>query len=239
VPLVIESADARRNLPVMAHRAPSGIADRRAFVVGTEPALDPLARGLRRQGLGVAVCDWPTRYDDAFDAAIQALGQCQIAVWAWTPAALAVPTAVAEVDETAWESMVGSTLRSYVEFLQAAERRLRNLGGRVIVVVPTIAMSGAANLVAWATVAEGQRAMAKSVARVWGARGITVNCVAIPTALLVNATEDLDRPNLQQAALAEPDLADVAAAIATLCSDGFAGVTGTTVGVDGGRWIPS
>lgn len=224
----------------MARRVPAAIAEPRAFVVGTEPALDPLARGLRRAGLGVAVCDWASGYGDALDAVVQALGQVRVAVWASTPAALAVPSAIADSDEMAWEAVVGSTLRSYVEFLQAVEPRLRDLGGRVIVVVPTIAMSGAANLVAWATVAEGQRAMAKSVARVWGASGITVNCVAVPPALLVGAPDNLDRPHLQQAALPEPRLqVEVADTIAALCGDGFAAVTGTTVGVDGGRWIPS
>jgi NAD(P)-dependent dehydrogenase (short-subunit alcohol dehydrogenase family) len=224
----------------MAHRAPSGIADRRACVVGSEPALSAIATGLRRHGLAVATSSALTAYDAALDEAQGAIGQLDALVWAMTPADLGQPRPITSIDGERWHRIVSEPLRAYVEFLQAAERRLHDLGGRVIVVVPTIAMSGAANLVAWATVAEGQRAMAKSVARVWGGRGITVNCVAIPTALLVNAAEDLDRPNLQQAALADPELeTDVAGAIATLCSDGFAGVTGTTVGVDGGRWIPS
>jgi 3-oxoacyl-[acyl-carrier protein] reductase len=224
----------------MAHRAPSGIATRRAAVVGSEPALTPLAAGLRRNGLAVATSSAATAYDAVLDDAQSAVGQLDTVIWAMTPPALGKPAPITALADSEWDQLVSPPLQSYVEFLQAAERRLRELGGRVVVVVPTIAMSGAANLVAWATVAEGQRAMAKSVARVWGARGITVNCVAVPTALLVAADEDLERPNLQQAALPDPDLEyDVAGVIAALCSDGFAAVTGTTVGVDGGRWIPS
>lgn len=224
----------------MAHRAPPGLAERRVALVGTDPALSAIATGLRRQGLAVATSEAVTEYDAAFDSATAAVGQLDTMVWAATPADLDAPAAITSLDAETWRQLVSLPLRSYVEFLQAAERRLRHLGGRVIVVVPTIAMSGAANLVAWATVAEGQRAMAKSVARVWGARRITVNCVAVPTALLADAPADLDRPNLQQAALPDPDLEnDVTGVIAALCGDGFAAVTGTTIGVDGGRWIPS
>lgn len=224
----------------MAHRAPSGIAGRRVAIVGTEPALSAIATGLRRNGLAVATTTAREKYDAALDEARASVGQLDVVVWAMTPAELGQPTPITAIADDHWKRLVADPLRSYVEFLQAAERRLRALGGRVIVVVPTIAMSGAANLVAWATVAEGQRAMAKSVARVWGASGITVNCVAVPTALLVDAADDLDRPNLQRAALPEPDLEnDVASAVAAMCGDGFAAVTGATVGVDGGRWIPS
>jgi 3-oxoacyl-[acyl-carrier protein] reductase len=224
----------------MAHRAPAGIAERRAWLVGTEPTLGRLATGLRSAGLAVATSTDDNGYDRALDQATTELGHVDTAVWAKTPAGLVTPTRLENVDASTWRDLVGGTLRAYLEFVQAVERRLRDRGGRLVVVVPTIALSGAADLVAWATVAEGQRALAKSAARVWGTNGITVNCVAVPAALLATETHDLDRPNLQQAALTDPNLEhDVAAVVASLCSDAMAAVTGTTVGVDGGRWMPS
>lgn len=207
------------------------------FVVGSAPALDPIATGLRQHGLAVATSDATAGYDKALEVAEAAIGAIDVAVWAATPALLGEPALLDEVDEPTWTSLVGTTLGSYVEFLQAVERRLRARGGRVVVAIPTIAMTGAAHLVAWSTVAEGQRALAKSVARVWGANGITVNCVAVDPSLLI--ANDVDRPSLQTPALPDPDLYDVAGVIAALSSNGFGAVTGATIGVDGGRWIGS
>lgn len=209
-------------------------------VVGSEPALAGIATGLRRTGLAVATSRATAGYDAALADAAEAVGRPDVVVWALTPPELGRPRPVTTIDDAGWRDMVGATLRSYIEFLQAAERVLRTAGGRLIVVVPTIAMSGAADLAAWSAVAEGQRALAKSVARVWGTNAVTVNCVAVPARLLVDATDDLDRPHLQSAALPDPDLGhDVAGAIAALCADGLAPVTGATIGVDGGRWIAS
>jgi 3-oxoacyl-[acyl-carrier protein] reductase len=221
----------------VAHRAPSGIAEARALVVGSTPSLEPIATGLRQHGLAVTTTEATAGYDGALDAAEAAIGALDVTVWAATPAALGRSVSLDAVDEPTWTSLVGSTLRSYVEFLQAVERRLRARGGRIVVVIPTTAITGAANLVAWSTVAEGQRALAKSVARVWGTNGITVNCVAVEPSLLV--ANDVDRPNLQAAALPDADLRDVAGVIAALCGNGFGAVTGATIGVDGGRWIAS
>lgn len=201
---------------------------------------DAIAAGLRRHGLGVAIVAAIDGYDAAFARAESAIGQLDAVVWAQTPAPLGHPAPITSVDEAGWVAAVGDPLRSYVEFLQAAERKLRGLGGRVVVVVPTIATSGAANLVPWSTVAEGQRALAKSVARTWGAEGVIVNCVAVPAALLVETPEVAERPNLQRSALDEPTLEHaVAAVIAMLCSVSVDGVTGATIGVDGGQWMPS
>jgi 3-oxoacyl-[acyl-carrier protein] reductase len=224
----------------MAHRAPAGIAERCAWVVGTEPTLGLLATGLRSTGLAVATTSESSKFDIALDRAVAALGRVDTAVWAWTPAGLVEPSRLEAVDASTWRALVGGSLRAYVEFLQAVERRLRDRGGRVVILVPTIALGGAAGMVAWATVADGQRALAKSAARVWGTRGITVNCVAVPTSLLANGIEDLDRPNLQQSALVDPDLEhDVAGVVASLSSDGMSAVTGATLGVDGGKWMPA
>jgi hypothetical protein len=228
----------------MAHRAPAGIAERRAWLLGSPAVAGPLATGLRRAGLAVTT----TAADDSsgvdvigdIGQAAAALGGLDTALWALTPARLTTVTQLADVDAGTWREIVAGALRRYVEFLQAAERRLRDGGGRIVVVVPTIALGGAAGLVAWATVADSQRALAKSAARVWGANAITVNCVAVPAALLAGGPGPLGRPNLQAAALPDPDLEhDVAGVIAELCSDGMAAVTGTTLGVDGGRWMPA
>jgi NAD(P)-dependent dehydrogenase (short-subunit alcohol dehydrogenase family) len=224
----------------MAHRAPDGIAERRLALVATDPALTALAEGLRRQGFAVAAAGADPTYNAAFDNAVAAVGALDTVVWASTAPELTHPAALGDVDESRWRDVVGGSLQRYVEFLQAAERRLHGRDGRLVVVVPTLGLAGAAGLVAWATVAETQRSLAKSAARVWGAHGITVNCVAVPPSLLAAEAGDLARADLQRAALPDPDLGrDAAGAIASLCGTGMAAVTGTTIAVDGGRWMPA
>jgi 3-oxoacyl-[acyl-carrier protein] reductase len=157
-------------------------------------------------------------------------------VWIGVDLNLSTPRKIADLEPDAWRAAVETPLRRFVGFLQAAHRQLREHGGHVVVVVPSIAMTGAAQLVPWATVADGQRALAKSVARVWGAEGITVNCVAAPAELLASAA-GLSRPDLQRPALADPGIADLAGVVAALTSPALAAVSGATIGVDGGRWM--
>jgi NAD(P)-dependent dehydrogenase (short-subunit alcohol dehydrogenase family) len=163
-----------------------------------------------------------------------------------------------------WRERVERPLERTVACFQGAHRHLAHRGGTLVVLVPTLALVGAAGYTPWATVAEGQRSMAKSAARVWGRQRITVNCVAVPGALLVpsvrgrgpvddadHETVDetvgetvsgeagIDRPGQPPAALDDdPQLAGaVAAVVSSLVSAGWAGVTGATIAVDGGVWM--
>jgi 3-oxoacyl-[acyl-carrier protein] reductase len=223
----------------MAHRGPAGVAGRRVVVVATEPARRALADGLRRERLAVAVVPPGDDYDGGLDAAAEAIGGVDAVVWAETAPGLATPALLTDVDEARWHELVAGSLRRYVAFLQAAERQLRG-GGRLVVMVPTLGLDGAGSSVAWASVAEGQRSLAKSVARVWGTNGVTVNCVAVPARLLAGVADDLGRPDLQQPALPDPDLGnDATGVVAALCGEAMSAVTGATIAVDGGRWMPA
>jgi NAD(P)-dependent dehydrogenase (short-subunit alcohol dehydrogenase family) len=216
------------------------LAGQRLAVLGTPPMLDELAGGLRDHGADVATITATRDFAGALDDAESTMGGLSSLVWAATGAQLGNPQPLASLDGPTWAALLEDPLRSYVEFLQAAYRRLRDRGGQVVVLVPTIAMSGAPGLAAWATVAEAQRSLAKSAARVWGADGITLNCVAVPANLLVRTPDggDLNRADLQATGLAAPRLGgEVAAVVASLCSPDWGGVTGATIGVDGGRWM--
>jgi NAD(P)-dependent dehydrogenase (short-subunit alcohol dehydrogenase family) len=155
-----------------------------------------------------------------------------------------------------WRERVELPLQRTVACFQGAHRHLAPGGGSLVVLVPTLALVGAAGYTPWATVAEGQRSMAKSAARVWGRQRITVNCVAVPGALLVSSVTgrepvevagdgpdgpgpDIDRPGQPPAALDDdPQLAGaVAAVVSSVVSAGWAGVTGATIAVDGGVWM--
>jgi len=88
----------------------------------------------------------------------------------------AVP--LVELDEAAWEVAAERSLRAAFVVLQQAHAVVPD-GARVVLVLPTVAASGAAGLVPLCTAVEGVRVMAKAVARRWGPRGITVNTVEV------------------------------------------------------------
>jgi NAD(P)-dependent dehydrogenase (short-subunit alcohol dehydrogenase family) len=158
---------------------------------------------------------------------------------------LAGPSAVAAGDlvglaPTQWRHRVEVPLEQTLACFQGAHRRLSTDGGGLVVLVPSLALVGAAGFVPWATVAEGQRSLAKAAARAWGHEGITVNCVAVPGALLRSPGDDPpDRTGQPPPSLGRsPRLRDeVAPVVAALVSGVWGAVTGTTVAVDGGVWM--
>jgi 3-oxoacyl-[acyl-carrier protein] reductase len=136
------------------------------------------------------------------------------------------PEPLVEMPEILWRRRCETPLRVTLACMQAAHASMRQRGGRIILVIPSIAMTGAAGLVPTATAAEGVRSLAKAAARGWGQYAITVNCVAF----------DVDGASRTPPALSK---ADVPAVVSMLLSEQAATVTGTTVAADAGRWMPS
>jgi 3-oxoacyl-[acyl-carrier protein] reductase len=129
----------------------------------------------------------------------------------------------AAVNETIWHTLVA---------LQTARSSMAG-GGRILLIVPTIGMVGAAGLVDYTTAIEGIRSMAKSAARQWGSEGIAVNMIAAPLALFA---VDGDASHLTAAAVqndATLTHSIVEAARFLLRSD-LDHLTGETIVVDGG-----
>ncbi len=108
-------------------------------------------------------------------------------------------------------------------------------GGRIILLIPSIAMSGAEQLVTYSAVGEGARLMAKAVARAEGVNGITVNCLAL-SAELLNPGGTVAAANRFKPALDVPDMEAIAGFIATL-QNGAPVMTGATIVLDGGRYL--
>jgi NAD(P)-dependent dehydrogenase (short-subunit alcohol dehydrogenase family) len=198
-----------------------------------------LARGLEDAGAVVGVVEGPVAsrgdaqraFGEAADGrAVHAVVHAHIDAGALQPAPLA------ETDDEEWDTRCEGVLRTALWCAQAAFRVLRERGGRLVLVTPTISLTGRAELVPYATAAEGIRSMAKSAARQWGAHGITVTCVATPVELMVDDSTARTDPTIGEPALGRlPDArTDVAPVIASLLEDGARFVTGTTVVVDGG-----
>jgi 3-oxoacyl-[acyl-carrier protein] reductase len=149
----------------------------------------------------------------------------------------AVPTEVAALSLGEWTARGEVPLHQALAFHQAAQRFLADRGGRIIVVIPTVGLSGGPGYAPLAATAEADRTLVKAQARVSAQHGVTINCVAVASALLAGSEDDPDRSGLPPYALPVPDLAAVAAVILGLLGSAFDTVTGQTIAVDGGRWM--
>lgn len=195
---------------------------RTVVVTGADqPVGDGLARALR--GAGATVVD---RVQPGIDAVVHAA----------VVAAALEPRRFVDVGDERWDAIWEGTMLGTLDVLQAAHPHLAHRDGRVVLITPTLSMSGAPELTPWATAVEGQRALAKSTARQWGADGITVNCVAPSPELYGVHVGDmaLSAPALGSAGDAERDLGPV---VAWLCSAASHFVTGQTLSADGGVWM--
>ena len=173
----------------------------------------------------------------AVDSIVSKLGRLHVVVHADVESRALQSTPLVDIDDRAWEAVWERSMRTALFVAQAAHRHLAGHDGRLIFLVPTIALSGAPGLVPYATALEGQRLMAKSAARQWGRDGITVNCVA-PSAAAVGV-DRLPATSLSEPALATAgdfgrDLGDV---VAFLASTKSRFLTGATLAVDGGVWM--
>jgi 3-oxoacyl-[acyl-carrier protein] reductase len=123
-----------------------------------------------------------------------------------------IPARLIDTDERSWEQRCEAVVREALHSAQEAFTSFDGGGGRIIFVMPSVSLVGAAGLVPLATALEGVRALAKSAARQWADHGITVNCVV----------GDLELRD------------EIAGVVDLLASEAGGAITGQTIVVDGG-----
>lgn len=194
----------------------------------------------RSTGPTAVGCEFSSANDiaEALEKARQILGSLHAVVDARVPSAATVPRPLATLDVARWAEQAEEPMRQALRALQAAHQALNERGGAIVIVIPTLAMTGASGMVPWTTAAEGCRSLAKAAARAWGSLGVRVNCLALAADSLAGSAIPLDRPGLSAPALGGADVRrDAGAVLAALTSDGMRSVTGLTVAVDGGVWM--
>ena len=216
----------------------------RTLITGRGRLTDGLAAGLTTAGARVAVRD----LDEVTRAAVASkvadaadeLGGLDTVVHVQIVAA--APRTVVESSTAEWVGCSEDAMEAAIHLAQEAHGPLADGGGRLVFVLPTIGMSGAAGFAGSAAAADGIRALAKGLAKQWGHHGITVNVVAVgPEAVLggevgaeLSAAVALAAPALGRPGDPEADIAPI---IAALASPETAFVTGSTLNADGGVWM--
>ena len=217
---------------------PAG-APRVAVVVGDGPLAADLADGLGARGYRVvplAVREVSRAvFSDAFARIAAEHGAVDLVVYAHAHPLAGRAGDVAELDERDWIDACETTVDAAYRVAQAAHPHLVASQGRLVFLVPTLGMTGAAGFAPLATAAESVRALAKGIAKTWGRDGITVNSIALAFAGDgATQTHSLVPPALGRAADTETDIAPV---VALLDGADAHFVTGATLVLDGGIWM--
>lgn len=145
--------------------------------------------------------------------------------------------------EAEWQSIIDTNLTAVFRLSQAVLKgMLKARGGRIINISSVVGLTGNPGQANYAAAKAGLIGFTKSLAREVGSRSITVNAIApgfIATDMTEALGEDVRQALLQQIPLQQlgkPE--DIAAAVAFLASAEAAYITGETLNVNGGMFMP-
>ena len=142
-----------------------------------------------------------------------------------------------------WDRVIATNLTSVFRLTKACLRRMmKERRGRIVNLTSIVALTGNPGQVNYAAAKAGLLGFSKSLAKEVASRGITVNAVA-PGFIDTDMTRGLNDEQ-RGALLAQIPMArlgsgeDIAAAVGFLCSPAAAYITGETLHVNGGMYMP-
>ena len=145
--------------------------------------------------------------------------------------------------EDQWNDIIETNLTSIYRLSKAVIRTMMKARkGRIINIASVVGLTGNPGQTNYSATKAGMLGFTKSLAREIGSRNITVNCVA-PGFIDTDMTREL--PEEQRDALISQiplerlgDPADIAAAVGFLASPSAGYITGETINVNGGMYMP-
>jgi 3-oxoacyl-[acyl-carrier protein] reductase len=232
-PRVVLVTGGNRGIGLATARAFAAAGDKVAITYRKEPPPDAAALGI----LAVA-CDVTdsAQVDAAFSSIEAELGPVEVLV---SNAGITRDTLVLRMSDDDFSSVLDANLTGGFRVAKRAVKSMMKARfGRIVFVSSIVGLVGQAGQANYAASKAGLVGLARSLAREYASRGITVNVVApgpIATDML-DALPEAQREAMAAAApvgrLGTPD--EVAAVIRFLASDEASYVTGTVVPVDGG-----
>jgi 3-oxoacyl-[acyl-carrier protein] reductase len=149
---------------------------------------------------------------------------------------------IARMKEEDWDAVLTTNLKGAFLCAKAASKAMmKKRWGRIINITSVIGFSGNGGQSNYAAAKAGLVGLAKSLAREYASRSITVNCVA-PGYIQTDMTESLNiaaqekiQSEIPMGSLGTTD--DVAAAVAFLAADDARYITGQTIHVNGGMYM--
>ena len=145
--------------------------------------------------------------------------------------------------EDQWNDIIETNLTSVYRLSKAVVRTMmKKRKGRIINIASVVGLTGNPGQTNYSASKAGMLGFTKSLAREIGSRNITVNCVA-PGFIDTDMTREL--PEEQREALIKQiplsrlgDPADIATAVTFLAGPAAAYITGETINVNGGMYMP-
>lgn len=142
-----------------------------------------------------------------------------------------------------WDAVLNTNLSGAFRLARGVLRNmLKARWGRIVNVASVVGLMGNAGQANYVAAKAGMIGLTKSLAREVSARGVTVNAVA-PGFIESDMTASLDEglrdrylAQIPAARFGQPE--DVAAVVAFLASEDASYMTGQTLVVDGGLWMP-
>ena len=142
-----------------------------------------------------------------------------------------------------WQAILDTNLSSVYRTSKAVMRNMMKARkGRIVNIASVIGVTGNAGQANYAAAKAGIIAFSKSLAKEIGSRGVTVNVVApgfIETDMTAALPQDAKSALVGQIALGRlGQAADIARAVAFLAGPGAGYITGETLHVNGGMYMP-
>ena len=216
-----------------------------ATVVGTatsEAGAQAIAARLQARGGHGRVLDvsQPGQIEDLVESIGKDIGPLSILV---NNAGITRDGLLMRMRDEDWQAILDTNLTSVYRACKAAMRgMMKARKGRIINIASVIGVTGNAGQANYAAAKAGIIAFSKSLAKEIGSRGVTVNVVA-PGFIATDMTKDL--PEETKKALGEQialgrlgEPSDIAHAVAFLAGPAAGYITGETLHVNGGMYMP-